>query len=233
MAGHAADSVAPQIPALSVDYQIVGEAGSSARYDVTCQRCATPFDATVVPWCACGAQQRTLVCPHCLQCFCTSPVLYRERFWADAPRTLREHTSRFRLRDGLPANDRRSGLPHRVLIVDDEEAMRSLVACYVEQMGYDVTTVSSPKEALAIFSPDSFEVVVTDALMPGMDGRELCRKIKDEYGLHIKVILMTSLYTANRFRAEARHRFGVDEYLNKPLNFSDLKAALDRVVADL
>ena len=161
---------------------------------------------------------------------------YRERFWAEAPRALRESTNRFRIGDGSPASPVAGAdatLKRRLLVVDDEEGMRSLVACYVEQMGYDVTTVTGPKEALSILATGSFEIVVTDALMPGMDGRELCRNIKDAYGSRIKVVLMTSLYTANRFKAEARYRFGVDEYLNKPLHFGALKAALDRVVAEL
>jgi len=61
-----------------------------------------------------------------------------------------------------------------------------------------------------------------------MDGRELCRRLKEAHGDQIKVILMTSLYTANHYRTEARHVFKVDEYLAKPLRYDELRAALQR-----
>jgi CheY-like chemotaxis protein len=211
---------------MAVDFQLVSE-----TYVIACHTCEAKFDLLAVKWCVCDKTPRSLVCPHCAHCFCAAGARYKERVWTDAPKTLRESTSRFRLGDGeaesavLPGS---SGTP-RVLVVDDEEDMRSLVACYVEQMGYVVTAVSRPAEALELLETTSFEVVITDALMPGMDGRELCRKIKSTYGSRIKLIVMTSLYTANRYKSEARTRFGVDEYLAKPLQFSVLKAAFDRV----
>jgi two-component system response regulator ResD len=116
-----------------------------------------------------------------------------------------------------------------VLVVDDEEPMRSLVACYVEQLGYTVTTAANAQEALQILDTAGFEVILTDALMPKMDGRELCRIVKQTHTSKVKTIVMTSLYKTLRFKSEAQLHFGVDEYLTKPLKFSDLHAALDRI----
>lgn len=204
-------------------------------FTVACHQCDTKFDAAAASWCRCEGKLRTLVCPHCSACFCRATPRYKKTFWEKAPRSLRENTNRFHIGDGSVAGGRPEGVvagalvPPHVLVVDDEEDMRSLVACYVEQMGYAATTAAGPSEALEILASGiPFHVVITDALMPGMDGRELCQKVKAEYD-GIKVILMTSLYTANRYRTEARYRFGVDEYLAKPLHFSVLKAALDRV----
>lgn len=199
---------------------------------VGCHNCEKKFDLLAARWCGCDGTPRTLTCPHCLQCFCRAGARYRERLWTSAPKSLRESTNRFRLGDGDAA--RPSAFPAamlvpRVLIVDDEEDMRSLVACYVEQMGYAVTAVAGPAEALDLLEANTFEAVVTDALMPGMDGRELCQKIKSLYGSRTKVIVMTSLYTATRYKTEARFRFGADDYLAKPLRFTVLKTALDRV----
>ncbi|MGZ7039162.1 MAG: response regulator, partial [Thermoanaerobaculia bacterium] len=185
------------------------------------------FSASSAQWCTCDLKLRTLVCPHCSACFCLAPAPYKGRFWENAPRVLGENTSRFRVIETAEAPGPRRQI--RVLIVDDEEAMRSLVACYIEQLGYDVTTVSDPEEALTILESTPFDVVVTDGLMPRMDGRELCLKIKTTMGDKIKVVLMTSLYTANRFKTEARHQFRVDDYLKKPMQFDELKAAMDRV----
>ena len=218
----------------SIDCDIIHNAPGSTHV-VNCHHCRQKFNPSAASWCRCDGKSRTLICPHCSTCFCRAPTRYKEEFWEEAPRALRENTNRFRIGDGtpnaVPGGSAATGPepPPRVLVVDDEEDFRSLVACYVEQMGYDVVSVSSPKSALDVLASATFDVVITDALMPGMDGRDLCQKLKATYGKGIKVIVMTSLYTASRYRTEARHRFGVDEYLAKPLRFGVLKAALDRV----
>lgn len=217
-----------------IDHEIVQDSPGS-EYSVDCHHCGKSFNASTAAWCRCEAKLRTLTCPHCSSCFCRSPALYKTSFWEKAPRALRENTNRFRIGDGAIVRPEPAAAPAanaplpRVLIVDDEEDMRSLVVCYVEQMGYDVTSVTSPADALAYIAATAYEVVITDALMPGMDGRELCQQLKTTYGDKIKVIVMTSLYTASRYKTEARFRFGADEYLAKPLHFAVLKAALDRV----
>lgn len=211
---------------MTVDYEVVSE-----TYVVACHSCAEQYDLMRAKWCACDRRTRSLICPYCSRCFCHAGARYKMRVWNEAPKRLRESTSRFRLGDGEAASRLvpAAGTTPRVLVVDDEEDFRSLVVCFVEQMGYVVTAVSNPAAALTLLETSSFEVVVTDALMPGMDGRELCQKIRSAYGSRIKLIVMTSLYTGNRYKSEAHARFGVDEYLAKPLQFSVLKAAFDRV----
>jgi CheY-like chemotaxis protein len=222
------------------DFQIVGETMTSENdsYVVACWKCAEKFDAGSARWCKTDTKLRTLQCPHCDSCFCQAPFPYRRAFWNDAPRSLREHPSRFRLvgPDIVPSVVLKSAAPvadppyqPHILIVDDEEPIRSLAACYVEQIGYKVTTVATPAEALVLADSISFDAVLTDALMPMIDGRELCRRLKEKHGDQFKVVLMTSLYTAQHFRTEARHRFKVDEYLAKPLRYDELRDALQRV----
>jgi CheY-like chemotaxis protein len=206
-------------------------------YVVTCWKCDENFNAASSLWCGCDAKLLTLKCPQCEWCFCQAPFAYKKGFWNAAPRALREHTSRFRIppQDAVAPNvdsarpsEASSRRPPHVLIVDDEEPIRSLAACYVEQMGYEVTTISSPEEALVMTDAIAFDVILTDALMPKMDGRELGRRLKEAHS-QLKVVLMTSLYTANHYRTEARHVFKIDEYLAKPLRYGELRDALQRV----
>jgi len=160
---------------------------------------------------------------------------YKRSFWSNAPRSLREHANRFRISHRAPTElpqtqPQVSGIaavPH-ILVVDDEEPMRSVVACYAERLGYKVTTAADGAEALALLLRSRFDVVITDALMPKMDGRELCRLIRQSKA-PIKTVLLTSLYKSTRFKSEAHHRFGVDEYLTKPLLFNELEALLRRI----
>lgn len=210
---------------------------AETEYIARCWKCEVTFNAAAASWCACDKPLRTIVCPRCISCFCIAPLAYKARFWNGAPRAMREHRNRFRVshhaapaakQDAVTAS---ASLPPRVLVVDDEEPMRSLVACYVEQLGYRVTTATNGEEALTVLDCLDFDVVLTDALMPKMDGRELSRIVKKQHGDSIKVILMTSLYKARRFQTEARDQFGVDEYLTKPIAISDLRSALERAVA--
>src|ERR1051325_9274547 len=68
---------------------------------VSCWKCGEKFDAETAGWGTCDAKLRTLECPDCGSCFCQAPFLYKRRFWSGAPKTLREHPSRFR----IPARD--------------------------------------------------------------------------------------------------------------------------------
>jgi CheY-like chemotaxis protein len=197
-----------------------------------CHKCNSPFNAETAAWCNCIHPQRTLRCPNCNTCFCVAPVAYRRRFWDNAPQHLREHPNRFYMQFGAPAThiDRRPA-EHRptVLIVDDDEAMRSLVACFVEQLGYSAMTLGDPQEALVHASLHPYDVVITDALMPRLDGRELCRRLKAmPNSATKKVILMSSLYKSMRARREA-FQFGIDDFLPKPVDFNELAAMLERV----
>jgi CheY-like chemotaxis protein len=115
-----------------------------------------------------------------------------------------------------------------VLVVDDDEVTRSMISWAVESFGYSVMTAADGVEALHIVRRDPVDVVITDALMPKMDGRELSLRIK-ECGFPTKVILMTSLYTKLQHRAEAFKTFRIDEFLVKPVKFPELEEALRRV----
>ncbi|HEV8432805.1 MAG TPA: response regulator [Thermoanaerobaculia bacterium] len=196
-----------------------------------CFYCYARFDETKLEWCDCVRPLRTLVCPACRLCFCTAPLPYKRDFWAAAPRSLRETPARFG-HDGAAApretTDRATPV---VLVVDDDEAMRSLIACRIREIGYRVATTGDPQHALMMARSREVAVVLTDALMPHMDGRELCLRIKTtDEGASKKVIVMTSLYRARRYADEAVLRYNADAYITKPIDFSHLGEVLAGLV---
>lgn len=191
---------------------------------IRCYGCVKPFDFQSITWCTCEGNTHTVVCPSCRRCFCSAPMPYKSRFWAAAPRHVREHSERFRAYVP-PSKDHAEAL---VLVVDDQEMNRSLIASVLESWGYRVKTASDGIEALAICVRDRVDIVITDALMPKMDGRALALQLK-ERGHHAKVILMTSLYTKLQHRAEAFKTFRIDDFVVKPIKFPELEAALKRV----
>lgn len=192
-----------------------------------CLQCSKPYDLQVPLWCSCNGVSRTLVCPSCLQCFCSAPLPYKRRFWTAAPRNLREHPERFRTASVAQHQHENARL---VLVVDDDELNRSLVASVLERWGYRVLTAAHGEEALSLWLQQSIDIVITDALMPKMDGRELSLRIKSsDRGASTKVILMTSLFTKLQHRSEAFKTFRIDEFLVKPIKFAELAAALKHV----
>src|SRR5688572_27886623 len=67
---------------------------------------------------------------------------------------------------------------HRILVVEDEELMRSILRQLLEDSGYDVITADSAESALSVFAENEIAVTVTDIKMSGMDGIELLDRIK-------------------------------------------------------
>lgn len=202
---------------------------SEQPYRVDCATCRANFDTGSARWCECVTSEPTLVCPSCETCFCKASLAYSRQFWSGAPRALRS------ARYGQPYAEAVAFLvPHLgprarplVLLVDDESVIRHLAKHVISRLGYDVIVATNGADGLEMarrFRPD---IVLTDALMPKMDGREMCRAIKsDRATAHIKVLLMTSLYTSVRYQNEGFKTYLADGYLAKPLDRAQLAAVL-------
>ncbi|MBT3388003.1 MAG: response regulator, partial [Desulfobacula sp.] len=68
---------------------------------------------------------------------------------------------------------------NKILIVDDEEIIVKLLAMSLRSDGYEIVTANSGEQGLEVFKSESPDIVVTDIKMPGMDGLELLKKIKE------------------------------------------------------
>ena len=66
----------------------------------------------------------------------------------------------------------------KILIVDDEEGMRKLLARVLIKHGYEAVIAANGKEALALVESDTFDLIITDINMPGMDGLQLLKEVK-------------------------------------------------------
>lgn len=105
----------------------------------------------------------------------------------------------------------------RVLVVDDILPNVKLLEAKLTSEYYDVMTATSGFEALEKMEADKPDIVLLDVMMPGMDGFEVCSKIKDNPGMaHIPVVMVTALTdVADKVRGlEA----GADDFLSKPIN---------------
>jgi CheY-like chemotaxis protein len=193
-----------------------------------CPTCAVPIDIVGAEWCQCLSKSLSVICPSCRACFCkVSPFPKRDQ-WTPVLQELIERQTAEKFRRALTASSGASSEDLAVLIVDDDEEIRLIAQYSVQQLGYRTLTASNAEEALSIVKQWGPDIVLTDALMPKIDGRELCRLIK-MIDTSIKVIIMSSLYTSARYRIEAMHMFKADEYLIKPINFDTLRQVLENV----
>lgn len=115
-----------------------------------------------------------------------------------------------------------------ILVVDDEEPIRNLVKRAVDQAGFQCSTASNGKEALAMLKQDRVDVVITDIMMPELDGIRLTQEVRNIY--MADVIVMTGYaegYTYNEIITE-----GASDFIQKPLDLKELILRLRRVLKE-
>ena len=115
----------------------------------------------------------------------------------------------------------------RVLVVEDEERMRTLLARGLREEGYAVDVAADGPDGLWHGTENDYDVIVLDVMLPGMDGLEVCRSLRaaDRWA---PVLLLTA-----RDEVDARVRgldAGADDYLTKPFSFAELAARIRALV---
>jgi len=199
--------------------------GGDRAYEVCCFNCAKMFDAARAEWCECAGGENTLVCPYCHGCFCKAPAAYRERFWLDAPPSLFEAKMLRSQRQNDPSENPSPASVRRplVLLVENDENVELIVRTVATTIGFGYVTVANGEEGLAIARKYKPELVLSDAGMPQLDGRELSRILKEDPATaRGKAVIITGLYADGNYRGEARDRFKVDDCMAKPVAVDEL-----------
>jgi DNA-binding response OmpR family regulator len=114
-----------------------------------------------------------------------------------------------------------------ILLVDDEPAILENLSPFLERSGFVVSTASNGEEAISKIEAESPELVVSDVLMPKMDGRELLRTLRQDDNW-IPVILLTQVGEA--FERAMALEEGADDYINKPFEPHELVARIRAVL---
>lgn len=112
-----------------------------------------------------------------------------------------------------------------VLLVEDDRSLRRYLEVVLRQEGYQVFTAADGLEAMRISLRSAIDVVVTDAIMPHLNGYELCRFLRNTPHLsQLRIILLSALDKVESPPADLQ----VDELLAKPINPEDLIACVER-----
>ena len=117
----------------------------------------------------------------------------------------------------------------RILLVDDEQPIQTLLSFPLQRDGYEVVQASDGREALARFDEQPFDLVVLDLMLPRMDGLEVCKRLRAQ-GSTVPIIMLTA--KSEEIDKVLGLELGADDYITKPFSMrefrSRVKAALRR-----
>lgn len=116
----------------------------------------------------------------------------------------------------------------KILVCEDEEIIRDFVVINLQRSGYDVVDVSCGEEALEVFEKNNgnFSVVLLDIMMPGIDGFEVCKKLREKSDTMGIIMLSAKTQEMDKVRGLM---LGADDYVSKPFSPSELVARVDAV----
>lgn len=117
----------------------------------------------------------------------------------------------------------------RVLIVDDDPAILDLLKTLISDFGYECSLAHDGQEAIQSLQRERFDIVLTDMVMPHLDGMELLRYIREHYP-RTDVIVVTG--HAVNFTFTSVIKAGAMDFITKPFNGDELEAKLDRVLRE-
>ena len=114
----------------------------------------------------------------------------------------------------------------RILVVEDEDVIRDFEVINLKRAGYEVVDVPTGEEAIQVFerNPTHLDVAVLDVMMPGMDGFEVCRRIREKNS-SIGIIMLTA--KSQEMDKVNGLMIGADDYVTKPFSPSELVARVD------
>ena len=115
----------------------------------------------------------------------------------------------------------------RILVVEDEDPIRDLVATALRFTGFPVRTAASGREAIAEVRNEKFDLLVLDVNLPDLDGYEICRKLRAD-GNDVAVIFLTARDDPSDLKSG--FTAGGDDYLTKPFSLEELMLRIDAVL---
>jgi PleD family two-component response regulator len=125
--------------------------------------------------------------------------------------------------------ERSENTTYRILVVDDEPHIRQILQFTLERAGYGVTASADGREALARMVQDKPDLVLLDVMMPNMDGYEVCRKMREDFGLSQIPVIMLSAKGDQSDRVHGLEH-GANDYLVKPYSNDELLLRVKNVL---
>jgi len=116
----------------------------------------------------------------------------------------------------------------RILIIEDDDEMRSLLKDFIEEEGYEADSVEKGTYAFRKLITDSFDLIITDIRMPGYSGLEILPELK-RLQPRIPIIVITAFGSEEVYRKALLR--GANAYLEKPIHFHKLKELIQEIIS--
>ena len=110
---------------------------------------------------------------------------------------------------------------HHILVVEDDTDIANLVRLNLERAGYQVSRAPDGRQAIKRFDEGDYDLVILDLMLPGVDGMEVCRHIRNS-GRYVPVIMLTA--KGEEANKVAGLEMGADDYMTKPFSVEELLA---------
>lgn len=114
----------------------------------------------------------------------------------------------------------------RILLVDDEKKITTVLKAYLQQEGFNVTTAANGVLALKLFQENQYELVILDLMLPGLSGEEICREIRKISSVPV-IMLTAKVEEENRISGLG---LGADDYITKPFSPREVVARVRAVL---
>lgn len=112
----------------------------------------------------------------------------------------------------------------KIILVGDEINIASFIERGLREFGHEVSVVYDGNAGWELLQNESFDLLILDIIMPGMNGLELCRMYRQRFGYHSPVVMLTALGTTDDIVKGLDA--GADDYLVKPFSFQELEARI-------
>jgi DNA-binding response OmpR family regulator len=106
-----------------------------------------------------------------------------------------------------------------VLVVDDEQEIRDLLDSFLTAQGYEVILAADGKEAIELAGTENPQAIILDIKMPGIDGIEVCKRLKEKEETRLIPVIMITGFEDNKIEAL---EMGADDFVNKPFDMAEL-----------
>jgi two-component system cell cycle response regulator len=118
-------------------------------------------------------------------------------------------------------------MANKIMVVDDELEIRDLLSKFLTEEGYEVILASAGEEAIELAKRETPHAILLDIRMPGIDGIEVCRRLKAEPKTQYIPIIMITGYDENKIDAIM---VGADDFVNKPVDLVELAVRVKSIL---
>ncbi len=117
----------------------------------------------------------------------------------------------------------------RILVADDEEALRTVLSSELTSAGYDVSTAADGDEAISNVQQKKYDLILLDIKMPKVDGFEVLKYVKKNHP-DVRVIMLTGFADLKNAIESKKH--GAEDFVSKPYDLVDLLTTIERVLSE-